>query len=60
MMLSFLAGAPGADAQRYQDAHDAILAAIEKSLKDGPRTGDLGGKATTVEVGDNIAALLQA
>jgi tartrate dehydrogenase/decarboxylase/D-malate dehydrogenase len=60
MMLSFLAGAPGADAQRYQDAHDAILAAIEKSLKDGPHTGDLGGKANTVEVGNAIAGLLQA
>jgi tartrate dehydrogenase/decarboxylase/D-malate dehydrogenase len=30
--------------------------AIEDVLRDGPRTGDLGGKATTVEVGDAIAA----
>jgi tartrate dehydrogenase/decarboxylase/D-malate dehydrogenase len=58
MMLGFLADAPGADAQRYRDAHDAILSAIEKSLKDGPRTGDLGGTANTVQVGDAIASLL--
>jgi tartrate dehydrogenase/decarboxylase/D-malate dehydrogenase len=60
MMLSFLADAPGADTQRYRDAHDAILGAIEQSLKNGPRTGDLGGKANTVQVGDAIAGLLQA
>jgi tartrate dehydrogenase/decarboxylase/D-malate dehydrogenase len=59
LMLSYLADTPGAD-PRYREAHDAILAAIEKTLKDGPRTGDLGGKATTVELGDAIASLLAA
>jgi tartrate dehydrogenase/decarboxylase/D-malate dehydrogenase len=59
LMLSYLAETPGAD-PRYREAHDAILAAIEKTLKDGPRTGDLGGKATTVELGDAIASLLAA
>jgi len=61
MMLSFLAAAPGtecADAARYQEAHDVILAAIEEVLRQGPRTGDLKGTATTVEVGDAIAALV--
>jgi tartrate dehydrogenase/decarboxylase/D-malate dehydrogenase len=59
LMLGYLADAPGADPS-YREAHDAILAAIEKALKDGPRTGDLGGKATTVEVGDAIVSLLAA
>jgi tartrate dehydrogenase/decarboxylase/D-malate dehydrogenase len=59
LMLSYLADTPGADPS-YREAHDAILAAIEKTLKDGPRTGDLGGKATTVELGDAIAGLLAA
>ena len=55
MMLAFLAAGPDAD-PRCGAAHDAILAAIEDVLKNGPRTGDLGGTATTVEVGDAIAA----
>jgi tartrate dehydrogenase/decarboxylase/D-malate dehydrogenase len=58
MMLGFLGA--GADADpRYGQAHDAILAAIEEALRSGPRTGDLGGTATTVEVGDAIAALVR-
>ena len=57
LMLEFLAGAEGGDA-RYSEAHDAIVSAIETVLRDGPRTGDLGGKANTVELGDAIAALL--
>jgi tartrate dehydrogenase/decarboxylase/D-malate dehydrogenase len=58
MMLSFLASGPKGD-ERYAQAHDAIVAAIEEALRSGPRTGDLGGKATTVEVGDAIAALVR-
>ncbi len=60
MMLNFLGDAevgPDADG-RYHQAHDAILAAIEDVLRAGPRTGDLGGSASTVEVGDAIAALV--
>jgi tartrate dehydrogenase/decarboxylase/D-malate dehydrogenase len=49
LMLQFL----GEDA-----AHDAILRAIEQCLSDGPRTRDLGGSSTTVELGQAIAALL--
>jgi len=32
------------------------LSLAEGVLRDGPRTGDLGGTATTVEAGDAIAA----
>lgn len=46
LMLDFLG---------HRDAHDRIVAAIEAVLKDGPRTGDLRGTASTVEVGDAIA-----
>ena len=37
-------------------AHDAIVGAVERVLVDGPRTGDLGGQASTTEVGEAIAA----
>jgi tartrate dehydrogenase/decarboxylase/D-malate dehydrogenase len=37
-------------------AHDAILAAIEQVLAHGPRTPDLGGNATTSDVGAAVAA----
>jgi tartrate dehydrogenase/decarboxylase/D-malate dehydrogenase len=52
MMLEFLG---------HKDAHDAILRAIEKVLdpKSGaPRTGDIGGKASTTDVGKAIAEAL--
>ena len=39
-------------------AHDAIVAAIEQVLAQGPRTGDLGGTASTTEVGRAIADLI--
>jgi tartrate dehydrogenase/decarboxylase/D-malate dehydrogenase len=57
MMLGFLADAPDAP-PGCRAAHDAIVAAIEEVLRSGPRTGDLGGQATTVQVGDAIAGLL--
>ena len=43
-----------------QAAHDAILKAIEQVLAQGPRTPDLGGKASTTEMGQTIAALIVA
>jgi tartrate dehydrogenase/decarboxylase/D-malate dehydrogenase len=46
MMLDFLG---------YPKAHDMVLKAIEQVLLDGPKTGDLGGKATTTDVGKAIA-----
>jgi len=36
-----------------------MLAAIEATLKEGPRTGDLGGKANTRDVGAAIAARIE-
>ncbi len=38
-----------------QAAHDALLAAIEQVLAQGPRTRDLGGQASTAEMGAAIA-----
>jgi tartrate dehydrogenase/decarboxylase/D-malate dehydrogenase len=42
----------------HKDAAGAIEKAIEKVLKEGPRTRDMGGKASTVEVGKAIAEAL--
>jgi tartrate dehydrogenase/decarboxylase/D-malate dehydrogenase len=51
MMLDFLGHGAGAG----HDAHDAIVAAIESVLATGPRTPDLGGTASTTEMGLAIA-----
>ena len=56
MMLEFLGNG---DAQ-YQAAHDAIMQAIEQVLVGGPRTPDMGGKASTVDLGQAIAAVLDS
>jgi tartrate dehydrogenase/decarboxylase/D-malate dehydrogenase len=39
-------------------AHDAILSAIERVLSEGPRTPDLGGTASTAEVGAALTQLV--
>ncbi|MBL8289868.1 MAG: tartrate dehydrogenase [Rubrivivax sp.] len=52
MMLDFLG---------ERAAHDAIVQAIERVLKEGPRgalTRDLGGQASTTEMGEAIARLV--
>jgi tartrate dehydrogenase/decarboxylase/D-malate dehydrogenase len=49
LMLDFLG---------HRDAHDAIVAAIERVLVEGPRTPDLGGTAKTPDVGKAIAQAL--
>jgi len=49
MMLDFLG---------YKDAHDAMVRAIESALVSGPRTPDMGGTASTTEVGAAIAAAI--
>ncbi|MDP3412784.1 MAG: isocitrate/isopropylmalate family dehydrogenase, partial [Polaromonas sp.] len=52
MMLEFLG---------HKDAHDAVLAAIEKVLSPqsgAPRTPDLGGTASGTDVGKAIAQAL--
>ena len=54
MMLDFLGNG---DAQ-YKAAHDAIMQTIEHVLVAGPRTPDIGGAATTAELGSAIATLL--
>ena len=54
LMLDFLSGGEGSG----RAAHDAILAAIEHVLREGPRTPDLGGSASTTEVGLAIASLI--
>jgi tartrate dehydrogenase/decarboxylase/D-malate dehydrogenase len=41
----------------HKAAHDAIVAAIERVTEHGPRTPDMGGSATTTQVG---AAIEQA
>ncbi len=51
LMLDFLTHGTGAG----RAAHDAIVHAIERVLIEGPRTGDLGGAASTSEVGRAIA-----
>jgi tartrate dehydrogenase/decarboxylase/D-malate dehydrogenase len=56
MMLDFL-GRGGGPAH---DAHNAILAAIEGVLAKGPRTPDLGGAASTTQMGEAIAAAIKA
>jgi len=37
-------------------AHDTIVHAIERVLAEGPRTPDLGGEASTTQMGEAIAA----
>jgi tartrate dehydrogenase/decarboxylase/D-malate dehydrogenase len=56
LMLDFLTQGQGAG----RAAHDAIVAAIEAVLREGPRTRDLGGKASTAEVGQAISARVAA
>ena len=51
LMLDFLTHGQGAGTL----AHDAIVAAIEEVIKSGPRTPDLGGSASTTQVGQAIA-----
>jgi tartrate dehydrogenase/decarboxylase/D-malate dehydrogenase len=49
-------GAMMLDHLGHKDAGNAIVKAIEAVLKEGPRTPDMGGKASTQEVGKAIAA----
>ena len=42
----------------HADAGAAVVRGIERALIDGPRTPDLGGKATTVELGRAIAGAI--
>ena len=61
LMLEYLGlGLPEDQRKPYIDAHDAIVRAIETVLVQGPVTGDLGGKASTTEMGAAISKLLAA
>jgi tartrate dehydrogenase/decarboxylase/D-malate dehydrogenase len=55
MMFEFL----GQGDARYSAAHDAIVQAMETCLTQGPRTPDMGGTASTTEVGEAIAEYLR-
>ena len=54
------AGAMMLDYLGHRQAHDAVLAAIEALLADpdAPRTPDLGGRASTSDMGHALAALV--
>ncbi len=52
-------GAMMLDHLGHPDAAAAVVAAIERVLVEGPRNPDLGGKASTQEVGSAIAAAVQ-
>jgi tartrate dehydrogenase/decarboxylase/D-malate dehydrogenase len=56
LMLDFLTQGEGAG----RAAHDVIVSAIEEVLKCGPLTPDLGGTASTTDLGAAIAARVQA
>ena len=53
LMMDFLGEGAG-----YRAAHDVILKAIEAVLVQGPRTPDMGGTASTTEVGIAVAAAI--
>ncbi|PAF47440.1 tartrate dehydrogenase [Helicobacter sp. 12S02232-10] len=55
LMLEFL----GEKEPMYQKASKEIIQAIEKVVKEGPKTPDMGGNAKTFEVGDGICAVLK-
>jgi len=55
MMFEFL----GQGDAKYTAAHDAIVRAMETCLTEGPRTPDMGGTASTTEVGEAIAEYLR-
>jgi tartrate dehydrogenase/decarboxylase/D-malate dehydrogenase len=54
MMLDFLGRSTGP----ARAAHDAIVRAIETVLASGPHTVDMGGTASTTQLGEAIAALV--
>ncbi len=54
MMLDFL----GNGDERFQQAHNGILAAIEEVIARGPKTPDMKGSATTPQVADAICKII--
>jgi tartrate dehydrogenase/decarboxylase/D-malate dehydrogenase len=54
LLLDFLGHSRGP----AHEAHNAIVSAIEQVLAAGPRTPDMGGNATTTEMGEAVATLV--
>jgi tartrate dehydrogenase/decarboxylase / D-malate dehydrogenase len=44
----------------HADAAAAVMKAIETVLSEGPRTPDMGGKASTADVGRAVASIIEA
>jgi tartrate dehydrogenase/decarboxylase / D-malate dehydrogenase len=57
-MAAIWAGALMLDHLGQPEAADLIMAALRRVAKDGPRTRDLGGNATTAELGAAVAAAI--
>jgi tartrate dehydrogenase/decarboxylase / D-malate dehydrogenase len=57
-MASVWAGALLLEHLGEVEAGDLVMSALRRVALDGPRTRDLGGSATTVEVGEAIAATI--
>lgn len=55
LMLDFLGDGRGP----MKEAHDLIVSSIENILVSGPKTRDLGGDASTSDMGSAIAALVE-
>jgi tartrate dehydrogenase/decarboxylase / D-malate dehydrogenase len=53
-------GAMMLDHLGHPDVHDAIVHAIEKATAEGPRTPDMGGTASTADVGKAVADAVSA
>lgn len=58
MMLNFFADLEGCE--RYGQAHDLMLEAIEQVLVEGPHTKDLGGAGSTQDIGKAIVSKIEA
>jgi tartrate dehydrogenase/decarboxylase/D-malate dehydrogenase len=57
-LAAILSAALMLDHLEFANGAEAIRSAVAKVLKQGPRSKDLGGSATTTEVGDAVVAAL--
>jgi tartrate dehydrogenase/decarboxylase/D-malate dehydrogenase len=58
-MAAIWAGALMLEHLHEQEAADLVMAALRRVARDGPRTPDLGGQATTAELGAAVAAAIE-